>query len=177
MNITNYFFNKSLYCIRLMQIKLFILTLMISMGSWSEHDIHVSVCDIIEKEDEAQLEVSLRIFYDDLLNAVGLKMGEEIPEDYTGSDDLIEKFINKHFSISLNGEKVLLDYQESISYPPAVWTTFTIEVGDPILEIEVNNTILVDLFDDQVNMVNLRFNGKKKVYSLDKKTQLLNHKY
>ena len=72
---------------------------------------------------------------------------------------------------------MILDYQESVSYPPAVWTTFKIQVSEPIREIEINNTILVDLFDDQVNMVNLRFNGKKKVYSLDKKTQLLNHKY
>ena len=160
-----------------MAIKAFILTLMMVMGSWGDHDIHVSVCDIVEKSEDSSVEVSLRIFYDDLLNAVGLTIGEELPEDYTGSDDLIERFVNKHLSIQLNGKKVLLNYQESISYPPAVWTTFTIKVDDPITEIEVNNTILLDLFDDQVNMVNLRFNGKKKVYSLDKKTQLLNHKY
>lgn len=158
-------------------IKTFILTLILNLGSWGDHDIHVSVIDIIEKTDDSQLEVSVRIFYDDLLNAVGLQVGEELPEDYTGSDDLIEKFISKHLSISINGDQVPMEYLESVSYPPAVWTTFKIELSDPISEIEVSNSILIDLFDDQVNMVNLKYKGKKKVFSLDKKTQLLNHKY
>ena len=157
--------------------KLFILTLLLNLGWVADHDIHVSVCDIIRKNDNSKIEVSVRVFYDDLLNAVGLNIGEELPEDYTGSDDLIEKFLNKNLNISINGKEVKLEYQESISYPPAVWTTLTIDIAEPISEIQVNNTILVDLFDDQVNMVNLRFNGKKEVYSLDKKTQLLNHKY
>jgi hypothetical protein len=160
-----------------MMIKTFILALILNLGSWGDHDIHVSVCDIIEKTEHSQLEVSVRIFYDDLLNAVGLQVGEELPEDYTGSDDLIEKFISKHLSISINGDQVPMVYLESVSYPPAVWTTFKIELSAPISEIEVNNSILIDLFDDQVNMVNLKYKGKKKVYSLDKKTQLLNHKY
>lgn len=160
-----------------MMIKTFILALVMNMVSLGDHDVHVSVCDIIEKTEGSELEVSVRVFYDDLLKAVGLQAGEELPEDYTGSDDLIEKFIIKHLSISINGNLVPLKYLESVSYPPAVWTTFKVELSDPISEIEVKNSIMIDVFDDQVNMVNLKYKGKKKVYSLDKKTQLLNLKY
>lgn len=141
-----------------------------------DHDIHVSVCDMVYRDGEDKIEMSFKIFYDDLLNAVGLQPGEELPENYTSSDELITTFINENVQIRINGEVKTLEYQESHSYPPAVWSTFHIQQDTPIEQISMRNTILTDLFDDQVNMVNLKFGSKRKVYSLDVKNHLLDYR-
>jgi hypothetical protein len=142
-----------------------------------EHDIHVSICDMTYKEGKGQIEVSIKVFYDDLLNAVGLKPGEELPENYTNADELIEAFINKNIQVRVNGEEKVLKYEESHSYPPAVWSTFSIAHSGDVNQIHMKNSILTDLFDDQVNMVNIRINGDKKAFSLDGKQKLLDFKY
>ena len=134
------------------------------------HDIHVSVLDIY-RSDEGKLECIVRIFYDDLLAAVGLVPGEELPPDYTSSDDLIHKYINSNLEIKINGQTVLLNYIESTPAMPAIWTTLQIaddNIDSVLKEISIDNRILTDLFDDQTNMVNVDVDDTKKYFVLDK---------
>jgi hypothetical protein len=152
-------------------------TIFISLfsGLWTtaEHDVHISKCEIQEIKGEGKLELQISIFYDDLLTAVGLTMGEELPEDYKSSDELIEKFINSHLIIEINGVEKPLDYIESFSYPPAVWTTLEIDQKEDIRELKIKNTILLDQFDDQKNIISLPWKGKTKTVALDHKNHLI----
>ncbi|HMQ08050.1 MAG TPA: hypothetical protein PKC30_12160 [Saprospiraceae bacterium] len=133
------------------------------------HDIHLSVCDFEYFPSSRKVELTIKIFYDDLLEAVGLRMGEELPEDYKSADDLIEKFINKHFAIHVNGKKKVLNYIDSYSYPPAVWSTLEFDQDEEIKEIKIFNTILLELFNDQKNLVNVSYGSKKHVVVMDHK--------
>lgn len=152
-----------------------LLTILSFLYAGLDHDIHVSVCEMVYMEEDSKIEMSIKIFYDDLLNAVGLNPGEELPEDYTSSDELITAFIHKNVKIRINGEVKDLNYEASHSYPPAVWSTFIIHQDSPIEQISMKNTILVDLFDDQVNMVTIKVGKKRKAYSLDGKNSLLDY--
>ncbi len=133
----------------------------------AEHDIHISVCDINENRGTDGLELTFKIFYDDLLKAVGLEMGEELPEEYGNADTLIHRYIEDHFKLKINGEHVRLQYVESVSSPPAVWTTMSISYNEPIRSIYVRNDILTELYDDQRNLVNLRIDKEKSSLSFD----------
>lgn len=142
-----------------------------------DHDIHVSICDIKDKSDKGKIELSVKIFYDDLLNAVGLQVGEELPDDYTSADELIKTFILDNIKVAINGEDKAMKYIESISYPPAIWTTLEIDHQSTINDITIENTVLLNLFDDQTNMVNIKLAGeKKKAFALDHKNTLVNFK-
>lgn len=132
------------------------------------HDIHISNCDVIDNRKDQKLELSVKIFYDDLLKAVGLEQGGELPKQYSGSDDLINKFLNDHLVITINGEAREFTYVESISYPPAIWTSLIIEQEESIQHLEIKNTILLSTYDDQVNIVTIEIgDNKKKFYSLN----------
>ncbi len=156
---------------------LVILTILNLFFAPMDHDIHVSICDIKDKSDKGKVELSVKIFYDDLLNAVGLKVGEELPENYTSADELIIEFISRNIKVSINGEEKEMKYIESISYPPAVWTTMEIDHQSTINDITIENTILLNLFDDQTNMVNIKLAGeKKKAFALNHKKTLVNIK-
>ena len=148
-----------------MQVILFLLSF---ISAPVDHDIHISNCDIMDNRSEQKVEISLKIFYDDLLRAVGLQQGEELPAEYKGSDDLIEKFLKEHLEIIINGEIKDFKYEESYSYPPAVWTTLVIDQNEIIENMVVKNTILLDVFSDQKNIITIEIgNRKKKFFSLD----------
>lgn len=134
-----------------------------------DHDIHLSVCDITVIDNNS-LEIKLKIFYDDLQTSMNLKPGEELPKNYKGADDLINKFIQKNFSVFINEKKVNLIYLKSESATPAIWTTLKIDyVMAEISQIKIQNSIMTSLFDDQVNLVNVDINNHKETYKLDSK--------
>jgi hypothetical protein len=131
------------------------------------HPIHVSVCDI-SATNSGKVELSFKIFYDDLQSAMGLTPGGELPKKYKGADQLIETFINKNFAFYINGKKTTLKYEGSFSNPPAIWTEMTV-IGvkaDEIKTIEIDNRIMTSLFDDQTNLVNLHILDKKESTAL-----------
>lgn len=136
------------------------------------HDIHVSVCDIDQKKD--RIEVTLKIFFDDLQNSMGLTPGEELPEGYKGSDALIKEFIKKHFTISINGADQSWEYQESMLSGEAVWTTLHLtSYPTDIKEVGVRSSILIDLFSDQANIVNCSVFGTRQTEALNRKKETI----
>ena len=129
--------------------------LFLTVNIVSAHDIHVSVAELSLEED-GHLELSLRIFFDDLLMACGLIPGEELPEGYESSDELIEEYVSSHFKLYLGGERVSLMYKESFSDNLAVWIELKSERLDldQISTLELENTILLKEFEDQLNILN-----------------------
>lgn len=134
------------------------------------HDIHVSVANIY-RSDKGHIELETKIFFDDLQMGVGLEPRSEIPPEYGSSDLLIENFVKENLQISFDGAPVRLRYKESYLAEQAVWSIFTISSRnkDP-KKILIENSILTDLYDDQINILNIdlgtlnttiSFNGKK----------------
>lgn len=131
------------------------------------HDVHLSVTEI--SQDKNDLEVTIRIFYDDLLAVFGLEAGQELPADYSNADELIESYINQHFEIKVNGLKMKLLYDESTAMMPAIWINLRILDIDTkdLKEIEITNNIFTEQFSDQLNMVNIDINQLNDSKALD----------
>ena len=134
-----------------------------------DHDIHLSVCDVNLISPQTA-ELRFKIFYDDLQLSMGLIPGEELPSKYKGADDLIQKFINKNFSFYCNGKKATLQYVNTEAALPAVWCTMRINLATPkTTTLKMENRILIQEFDDQVNIVNVEWQDHHQSYKLDKK--------
>lgn len=136
------------------------------LSSVNEHDIHVSVTDI-ELSADGKVEVVVKVFLDDLMHSMGLEMGAELPDNYTSSDDLVNKFLENSLKLKVNGETLKYVLEDTTPSSPALWITLTGETSDAIKTIEVDNTILIDLFDDQSNMINVSYKGKRYSELLD----------
>jgi len=140
----------------------------------STHDIHLSVTEI-SMEEEKIIVVS-KIFLDDLQFAMGLVPGEELPEDYEGSDQLIQRFIDENLQISLGDDVLDLKLTSTEPALPAIWATFeanyTIE-GDEIQNqqwsVSVMNKMMIELFDDQKNITKIDVNGSTQQEIFDTK--------
>jgi hypothetical protein len=144
---------------------------LISTTSFKEHDIHVSIIDIKQAKDQ-KIEVVVKTFYDDLLTSMGHKLGEPIPSKYKGAQDLIIKFVNKNIKISIDGKPQTLKYVNAEASNPAIWLTLQIDNITNIKGIKIEDLILLNLYNDQVNMVNFEIQGKKESFSLNKKKKI-----
>lgn len=151
----------------------FIILFTVFIHSGDDHDIHLSVCDIKTTENN-HLEIKLKIFYDDLQTSMNLTPGEEIPKKYKGADDLINNFVQKNFSIYIDGHKKSLEYVKSESALPAIWTTMKLKNDVKInCKIKIQNTILTTLYDDQVNIINVDIFQHKETYKMDSKNKVV----
>lgn len=144
--------------------------MILCVNSVSAHDIHVSIAEL-EINDKGELQVSLRIFFDDLLMACGLKPGEDLPAEYKSSDELIQTYVLKHFKLYVDKQKLEQVYIDSFTDNMAVWIELKVEGFErlTIKSFEVENTILLKEFDDQLNILNCSWEQNKDVYTFNQK--------
>lgn len=134
-----------------------------------DHDIHLSVVRL-EMEEPTHIDLTVQVFLDDLMNSVGLAPGEPLPDEYTNADDLLQKFVADHLHIIINDSPVKPTYLETFSSTPAVWITYRIDdVQAPIVSLEIENIMMLDLFDDQLNMIHLDIMDHVSAHALDAK--------
>lgn len=139
-----------------------------------DHDIHVSVCDIELKK--TSIEVTVKTFIDDLQVAVGLRPGEEVPVDYTSSDDIIAQYLSSTISLQLGNQMIDLKVDDISASNDAVWITLTsdsITYEDRSLSLVYS--LLTELYNDQTNIINITHKETKETYSLNHKKKKVNY--
>lgn len=145
-----------------------ILTMLIlSFSPVSEHDIHVSICEIDVLED--RLELTLKTFLDDLQLAVGLTPGAELPEDYTSADELIASYIHQSIKIGYDNALLPLEIKDIAASPDAVWITITTSRPMKDRKLSLTTTFLTEIYNDQTNLVNIKHGKKKDSFILNGK--------
>ena len=153
--------------------KIFSMLLMAVLLPLQEHDIHVSVCDI--EVEGSQIEITFKTFLDDLQLAMGLVPGEDLPDRYTSSDEMISDYILSTNTLKINDKKGQLIISSIDASADAVWISIiSNEFADEIINLEWSSTFLTELYDDQTNIVNIKHAGKKKIFTLDDKKTMVN---
>ena len=142
------------------------------LASMVFHPFHVSVCDIEHNAENKTLEISQRIFMDDL--ETGLKKFHQIdfvdafqPKNPEVLDSLIAGYLTEKLKIAVNGNPVKLNYLGSEVEGDARWCFIEVTGVEAIKEAKVANYILFESFEDQENIVHLKVNGRQKSYRLN----------
>lgn len=146
------------------------------------HDFHVSICDIEHNPESKALQISQRIFIDDL--EAGLKAFHNLemvdtykPEDTHRLDSLMEVYFAKKLFISIDGSLKPFKYLGSELEGDARWAYLEVEGISNFKEVEVSNLILLEAFDDQENIVHFKANGKLRSYRLNKREKAITFQY
>lgn len=136
------------------------------LSSFTFHPFHTSLTQIQYNAKAQAFEISIRVFTDDLETALTRENGGK-PVRLTAQkqDRLVEKYIRKQFVVADAQRKAKpLTY---IGYEPeseAHWIYFEIpdQPADGFKDVVMKQAVLMDLFDDQVNLVNLQSSQQKK---------------
>lgn len=149
-----------------------ILFLLLGVFSSSAHPFHVSLCQVDYNPENQSLEISVKIFVDDLLVALNeeehnkLYIGEDRENENT--DKYIFDYLTQKLQLKVNDRDVLANFVGKELEKDVVWTYLEVEDIKALDEIEVSCGLLTEVFDDQSNIVQVNKNGDIKNLLLGK---------
>lgn len=137
------------------------------------HPIHLSLCEINFNPNSQKLEIGLKLFIDDLEDAIRLQGN---PTIYIGTkkekpiaDSLIFDYISQRFEI-IHGETSLsfewVGKENSQDFM-AIWCYFETEaLSQTYQSIQFKNCLLMELFGDQKNILHANLSPLKDQHHL-----------
>lgn len=132
----------------------------------------MSITEINFNAENQSLEISIQFFTDDLEKAVEginqqrLLLGTD--KENIQADSLINNYIKANFKISQNKKELSWKYIGKESERDYTFAYLELKNFDKNTAIWLSNTLLIELFDSQVNKVNFNNGDYSKSISLHK---------
>lgn len=131
------------------------------------HEFHASVTQMQYNPKERVFEISIRMFTDDLGKALSVASKSKVSLDVKSdrNDALIEKYIQAHFSyVTPQKQQKPFTYVGNETEVDANWIYLEMPYAEPFRGGVLKQNVLMEEFDDQVNMVNVQYQGQKKTF-------------
>jgi hypothetical protein len=146
---------------------------MLLLVSWY-HPIHVSVTNIDLDPGRGTVDLSVKIFSDDFQDlilhnyAVQLRITEqESPDKQIGT---VNRYIWEALKLEINGKDAAsMRFMETSMNEEAIWLHYRYEHGSRIRKMKIMNTIMLETFNDQTNLVIVTYDQKQNGYRLNNK--------
>jgi hypothetical protein len=143
-----------------------LLTVFTLMTSFAIHKFYVSVTQIDYVPKKQRIEITSRIFIDDLDKGlknkysknVYLATKKEIPE----ADKLIQQYLEEKIRLVVNNKPLKLQYISKEVEDDVLICYLKASYSEKITTFEIFNTILTEMFSDQKNIVHTDINSNKK---------------
>ncbi len=138
------------------------------LGFWlAFHPIHLSITEVDYSEKSRALQLTMRIFVDDLELSIRNQTGAEgldILEPGAGktTDELVKAYIADRVKMKVDKKMVKLNYLGHEIEGPAMICYVEVENIKKFTTIEITNKVNLETHDDQSNLVNVNFKGKTK---------------
>lgn len=145
--------------------------------NWSpKHDFHTSLTEINFNSKTGSLELSVRVFTDDLeLTLTNFNKGKlvKIEDPEALVDPLIEQYIRKNLAlISPDKEVKFGKFYGKEKEADATWIYLEIFDCKQVKNFTLYNTIMQEMFEDQTNLVNIIYPSEKKTIVFDSETKI-----
>ncbi|QIA08409.1 DUF6702 family protein [Draconibacterium halophilum] len=137
------------------------------------HPFYVSICQLNYNEQNQSLEISVKIFADDLLAGLSeeghtkLYLGESRESEH--ADEYIYTYLKQNIRFKVNEKAVEPKFVGKEMEKDVVWTYLEIDDIVELNNIEVSCYLLTDVFSDQSNIIQVTKNGKMKNLLLSKR--------
>ena len=130
------------------------------------HPFKASVCEILYNPETERLEITLKLFTDDLEECVRegdgtllfLETGKEIPSAGRAIDD----YIQSGMRISVAGRDVELEYLGKEHDPGLTWCYLESEKVAYPFELTVYSSIMTEMYSTQSNIVHIQAGKERK---------------
>lgn len=146
----------------------------IFLGLAQLHPFHISVCSINYAAAENSLQVTVKIFADDLeeaLNQTGTNTIAYVdvlnPANPAQLDSIVGNYLSQHLSFTVNEQATKPQFLGFEREDLTMWCYLEITGISEVQQVEVQNTLLLNTFDDQVNIVHIRANSVVKSMKLE----------
>jgi uncharacterized protein DUF6702 len=134
----------------------------------NSHKIHVSVTNLEFSRPRQTVEIVIRVFSDDLENALSRRAKRAVKIDPATADknregvELVMAYLRSNFELKNKaGRPVALSWNGIEGQPDMFWIFVKGRAPGGLEGAQLRNKIFCELFDDQVNIVNAKHQGKQ----------------
>ncbi len=136
------------------------------------HPFYVSVTEIKENPKLKIIEISHRIFTDDLEKTLkyaqlgSYDLGK--PRDKNLASKAIDQYISHHFYLILNGKRQIPEFVGYEIEEDGCWNYYQIKLdASPVKSLIIHDALLFEMHKEQINLVSLESKGEKKSTKLE----------
>ncbi|MCK0131200.1 hypothetical protein MWU59_06740 [Flavobacteriaceae bacterium F08102] len=154
---------------------LLLFLVLIPIFGFKAHKFYISLINVEHSTKENTIQISMRIFIDDLQQVLQ-KNYDQTYELATSDEPVkkvnkdIDKYAHKHFNIAINGKDSHFNYLGKEYEHDVVYLYFEVDNIKTVSEVKITDTMLIDQFPDQKNIIKLDINNIKKTFFLTNKT-------
>ena len=137
-----------------------------SAGVLPAHKFYVSLTEIHCRAERGTIEVSMRIFPDDLDRAIRAITGTTphiaTKMEHDSADAWIAAYLESSFHLTLNDIEVRFNYLGKEPEGGAIWCFLEAELPDHSGQVTIENRVLTEIYEDQKNIVQFYYNDFNK---------------
>lgn len=144
------------------------LVLFIGLSSFNVHKFYVSIYQVDFVPEKKRVEITARIFMDDLNLALEkeFKTKIQLGEKTESSQDVqfLQKYLMKHLKISIDDKEKNIQFLSKEIENNVVIIYLKIVDVKKINSFRIYNNALLELYSDQQNIIQTKFYNKKRNY-------------
>ena len=137
----------------------------------SSHPLHLATVEIDHNATDKTLEITCKTFWDDFesiltkinKSRVDLTSGKAIADN----NKKIFEYIKSHLQITVDGKPVQMNFVGYEKEDVVVYSYLQVDNISSVKKVTIVNTIMHDMFDDQVEIIHMIVNGNRKSTKLD----------
>lgn len=142
----------------------FILLAGVFLISWV-HPFHMSVTEINHNAQDKTLEISCKLFTDDFEKVLARNYNTKVdltnPPVKAAMDSLVKKYVFSHLGLKLNGKPVSFEYVGFETDKEASYAYVEVDNVNGVTKVDIYNSLMYDMFEDQVNIMHVITGGKR----------------
>ena len=130
------------------------------------HPFYISVTEINHNANEKSLEISCKIFTEDLENVLNKTANPKIeisnPKNKDQVTKLISQYLQAHLQLRVNGQPVTMELLGFEEEREATWSYLQVTNVPAVKKLEIVDSILYESFAEQINLVHVTVSGNRK---------------
>ncbi len=145
------------------------------------HEFYVSICQIDHNPQNESLEITFKIFTDNLEEAIretsNTKCYLDTRKEIKEAKKFVGNYLTSKMEMSVNGQEVEFDFLGMEYEADATWCYIEVKNIKEVKSIEVINSLLIEVYEKQTNIIHYNINNQKKSSLLNKRNKISTHDF
>jgi hypothetical protein len=149
--------------------------------AFQSHKFYVSVTQVDYVENKKRIEITTRIFIDDLEKGLEKKYNKKIhlatKEEIPEAKDFIKGYLNQRVQANVNNKTAEVVFLGAEVENDVFICYLKIDFSEKITTFELYNNVLTEIYADQQNLIHTNINNTKRSFLLTKTEKIALIKY
>ena len=139
------------------------------------HPVHVSVTSVEYVKEKNDFDVSFKLFWDDFEVIIAQKYGVLLnlgkEDERKEKEQYFTQYISDSFSLIVDGVELEPKYKKDTINEASIWLYYSYPGSLGKKKIEIENRLMLDMFDDQTNLLMVKFGDIEKGFTMKQRKE------